>query len=263
MQCNKNSTGCKKPVYLISIYTKSKTNIYMQLKKIFSILFFVFISNSYSQTFKGVYYRQALKGVGDSSELSEKAKKPMYFSYVYSENKSLQELIEGSGTSIDTVYNEYPEVPGEKFASTVKTILSKYAFYYKDFKTSNYRVYFEQNNKETYISDNMPKYEWNLINEYKTISGYKCKKATTIKKIMNTTQNIVAWYCEELTINDGPMDFSGLPGFIMQIEINDTSVMKFEKIKVVSKENSVIKLPEIAVKPITIKEYENTTLNGR
>lgn len=91
----------------------------MQLKKLFSILFLIFISNSYSQTFRGVYYRQALKGVGDSSELNEKAKKPMYFSYVYSENKSLQELIEGGGTSIDTVYNEYPEAPGEKFASEI------------------------------------------------------------------------------------------------------------------------------------------------
>jgi len=235
----------------------------MQLKKLFSILFLIFISNSYSQTFRGVYYRQALKGVGDSSELNEKAKKPMYFSYVYSENKSLQELIEGGGTSIDTVYNEYPEAPGEKFASENITILPKSAFYFKDFKTSNYRVYFDQNNKETYISDALPKYDWKLIDEQKVISGYKCKKAITTKRIMNKTQNIVAWYCEEITINDGPMDFSGLPGFIMQIEINDTLILKFEKLKIVSKENSEIKLPEIAEKPMTIKEYENTPLNGR
>lgn len=124
-------------------------------------------------------------------------------------------------------------------------------------------MYFDQNNKETYISDALPKYDWKLIDEQKVISGYKCKKATTIKKIMNTNQNIVAWYCEDLTINDGPMDFSGLPGFIMQIEINDTTVIKFEKIKVVSKEKTEIKLPEIAVKPISTKEYEINILNGR
>ena len=235
----------------------------MLLKKTFSILLFVFISTSFSQTLKGVYTIQPLKGVGDSSELDEKSKKPMYFSYVYSENKSLQELIEGGGTSIDTIYKEYAEVPDEKFASRVETVRAKNGFYFKDFKSSNYRVYFDQNNKETYISDNMPKYEWNLINEYKTISGYKCKKATTIKRMLGRTINIVAWYCEEIGINDGPMDFSGLPGFIVQIENNDTTVMKFERIKVISKENSEIKLPEIAIKPITIKEYENATLNGR
>ena len=235
----------------------------MQLKKLFSILFLIFISNSYSQTFRGVYYRQALKGVGDSSELNEKAKKPMYFSYVYSKNMSLHELINGDGISVDTIYNEYPEAPGVKFASENITISPKSAFYFKDFKTSNYRVYFDQNNKETYISDALPKYDWKLIDEQKVISGYKCKKAITTKRIMNKTQNIVAWYCEEITINDGPMDFSGLPGFIMQIEINDTSILKFEKLKIVSKENSEIKLPEIAEKPMTIKEYENTPLNGR
>ena len=235
----------------------------MQLKKLFLILFFVFFSNSYSQTLKGVYTIQPLKCVGDSSELDEKSKKPSFFSYVFSENKSLHELINREETSIDTVYKEYAEVPGEKFASIVKTIHPKDAFYYKDFKTYNYRVYFDQNNKETYISDALPKYDWKLIDEQKVISGYKCKKAITTKRIMNKTQNIVAWYCEEITINDGPMDFSGLPGFIMQIEINDTSILKFEKLKIVSKENSEIKLPEIAEKPMTIKEYENTPLNGR
>ena len=59
----------------------------MLLQKTLPILFFLFISISFSQTLKGVYSRQALKVVGDTGELSEKAKKPMYFSYVYSENK--------------------------------------------------------------------------------------------------------------------------------------------------------------------------------
>lgn len=235
----------------------------MKTKQLFFFLLFSCSLICYSQTVKGIYTIQPLKGVGDSSELDEKSKKPMYFSYVFSENKSLQELIEGGGTSIDTVYKEYAGVPGKKFTSSVETVRAKNGFYYKDFKTSNYRVYFDQNNKETYISDSMPKYEWNLINEYKTISGYKCKKATTIKRMLGRTLNIVAWYCEEITINDGPMDFSGLPGFIIQIENNDTTVIKFEKIKVVSNENSEIKLPEIAEKPMTIKEYENTPLNGR
>uniref|UniRef100_UPI0040496971 GLPGLI family protein n=1 Tax=Flavobacterium sp. TaxID=239 RepID=UPI0040496971 len=235
----------------------------MQFKYLFSIVFLTFISSCFSQTLKGIYSRQALKGIGDSSELNEKAKKPMYFSYVYSESTSLQELIEGRGISIDTVYKEYAEVPGEKFASEGITIMPKNGFYYKNFKTNNYKVYFDQNNKETYISDDLPKYEWNLVNDSKIISGYKCKKATTIKNIMHKTQNIVAWYCEEITINDGPMDFSGLPGFIIQIEINDTSVMKFEKIKIISNENSEIKLPEISTNPITIKGFETNTLNGR
>lgn len=235
----------------------------MKTKHSFFILLFFFGFICYSQTLKGIYTRQALKGIGDTSELSERAKKPLYFSYTFSKNKSLQELIEGGGTYIDTIYNEYKEVPGEKFASEAITIKPKKIFYYKDFSISNYRVYSEKNNNEIYISDNLPTYEWELENESKIISGYNCKKATTIKNILNKSQYITAWYCEDISINDGPMDFNGLPGFIIQIEIDDKTILKFEKIKIISNTSTEILLPEITTKPITIKEYETNTLNGK
>lgn len=235
----------------------------MKVKKLFIVFFFAYFSNCLSQSIKGVYSRQAIKGVGDTSELSERAKKPLYFSYTFAKNKSLQELIEGGGTYIDTIYNEYKEVPGEKFASEAITIKPKKIFYYKDFSISNYRVYSEKNNNEIYISDNLPTYEWELENESKIISGYNCKKATTIKNILNKSQYITAWYCEDISINDGPMDFNGLPGFIIQIEIDDKTILKFEKIKIITNSTTEIVLPEIATKPITIKEYETNTLNGK
>ena len=235
----------------------------MKVKKLFIVFFFAYFSNCLSQSIKGVYSRQAIKGVGDTSELSERAKKPLYFSYTFTKNKSLQELIEGGGTYIDTIYNEYKEVPGEKFASEAITIKPKKIFYYKDFSISNYRVYSEKNNNEIYISDNLPTYEWELENESKIISGYNCKKATTTKNILNKSQYITAWYCEDISINDGPMDFNGLPGFIIQIEIDDKTILKFEKIKIITNSTTEIVLPEIASKPITIKEYETNTLNGK
>lgn len=235
----------------------------MKTKLSYFILLLFCGYTSYSQTLKGIYTRQALKGIGDTSELSERAKKPLYFSYTFSKNKSLQELIEGGGTYIDTIYNEYKEVPGEKFASEAITIIPKKIFYYKDFSISNYRVYSKKNNNELNVSDNLPTYEWKLENESKIISGYNCKKATTTKNILNKSQYITAWYCEDISINDGPMDFNGLPGFIIQIEIDDKTILKFEKIKIISNTSTEILLPEITTKPITIKEYETNTLNGK
>lgn len=235
----------------------------MKTKHSFFILLFFCAFICYSQTIKGIYTIQPLKGIGDTSELSERAKKPLYFSYTFSKNKSLQELIEGGGTYIDTIYNEYKEVPGEKFASKSVTNRAKKILYYKDFSISNYRVYSEKNNNEIYVSDNLPIYEWKFENVSKTISGYNCKKATTIKKSLNRTINIVAWYCEDIAINDGPLDFSGLPGFIVQVENDDTTIIKFEKIKIISNSPTEIVLPEIKTKPITIKEYETNTLNGK
>ena len=228
----------------------------MKLKNLLFIAICAFVSTCFSQTLKGVYTLQSLKGIGDSSELTERAKKPICFSYVYSKNKSLQELTEGGGTTIDTIYKEYIEAPDEKFASESITIRPNKSFTYKDFTILNFRIYFDQNDTETYISDDLPKYDWNLKNETKIISGYKCKKATTKKKTPNRTQNITAWYCEEITIADGPRDFSGLPGFIIQIEIDDKTIIKFEKIELFPDENQEILLPEIAIKSITMEEYE-------
>ena len=236
----------------------------MTMKNLLLLVLLVTHSTYYSQTLKGVFSKQAINAVGDSNELTERVKKPVYFTYIYNKNKSLQELVVGDGgVFIDSVFNEHEEIPGKKFASEIITIKPKKGFYFKDFKLSNYKVYFDQNNKETYISDVLPKYEWDLINEDKLISGYKCKKATTIKKIANRTQNITAWYCEELAINDGPMDFNCLPGFIIQLEINNSTIIKFEKIKIISNEVTEITLPEIKTKSITIKEYETNSLNGK
>lgn len=236
----------------------------MTIKNFLLLVFLVTYSTCYTQTLKGVFSKQALNAVGDSNELTERVRKPVYFTYIYNKNKSLQELVEGDGgVFIDSVYKEHEELPGQRLASEIITIKPKKGFYFKDFKLSNYKVYFDQNNKETYISDVLPKYEWDLINENKIISGYKCKKATTIKKIANRTQNITAWYCEEIAINDGPMDFNGLPGFIIQLEINNSTIIKFEKIKIISNEVTEITLPEIKTKSITIKEYETNLLNGK
>lgn len=235
----------------------------MKTKIIYISLILLFISNCYSQSLKGVYTIQALKGIGDSEKLSSTAKKPLYFSYIHAKNKSLQELIDGGGVFVDSLYNDYDEAPGEKFVSKIVTISPDKAFVYKDFTSSTYKVFFDQDKKQTYIIDSLPNYQWSLVNESKTIAGYKCKKATTRKNIMNRHQNITAWYCEEIAINDGPKDFNGLPGFIIQIEINDTTLIKFEKLKIITNETLEITPPELKIEPITIKVYEENALNGK
>lgn len=56
------------------------------------------------------------------------------------------------------------------------------------------------------------KINWKLINETKTISTYKCRKA--IGKYRNRT--ITAWYTEEVPMSEGPYTFKGLPGLIIE-----------------------------------------------
>jgi GLPGLI family protein len=56
------------------------------------------------------------------------------------------------------------------------------------------------------------KIKWTLINETKTISTYRCRKA--IGKYRN--KNITAWYTEDIPISEGPYAFKGLPGLVIE-----------------------------------------------
>lgn len=58
----------------------------------------------------------------------------------------------------------------------------------------------------------IPTFEWKRTNETKKICGYNCRKATTDFR----GRTWVVWYTEELSVNDGPWKFCGLPGLILQ-----------------------------------------------
>jgi len=64
----------------------------------------------------------------------------------------------------------------------------------------------------TYEYESDQKINWTLINETKTISTYKCRKA--VGKYRN--KNITVWYTEEIPISEGPYTFKGLPGLVVE-----------------------------------------------
>ena len=104
------------------------------------------------------------------------------------------------------------------------------------------RAFFE---KEFLIIDSLKQYKWKLSEETKTIAKQLCKKATTMIRstsqmrmgiIRNgeskpdTTTNIskvpketelVVWYAEHIPVSFGPENYSGLPGVIMEVDLDN------------------------------------------
>lgn len=64
----------------------------------------------------------------------------------------------------------------------------------------------------TLIQDKLITAEWKLTNEYRTIAGFNCRRATTI--IMDSLF-IVAFYTDAITTQSGPEGLNGLPGMIL------------------------------------------------
>lgn len=94
------------------------------------------------------------------------------------------------------------------------------------------------------IMDTIKKYNWNVVNETKTIAGYTCKKAVAttkqIKQMMRIAiasdastppppvaeeTEVIAWYATEITTPAGPEGYIGLPGVIMELDIDKGSTV--------------------------------------
>lgn len=146
--------------------------------------------------------------------------------------------------------------------------------------------------KQFLITDTLPKLEWQLVNESKQIGQYVAFKATAIKKLGDTdfqsmrrknsnsdsekeaTETkkdstefdimeeieipkeieIVAWYTPQIPIPQGPGEFSGLPGLILEIQADRTSVL-CSKIVLNPKETIEIKKPSKGQK-VSQEEYQ-------
>lgn len=90
--------------------------------------------------------------------------------------------------------------------------------------------------------------KWTVTQETKIIASYLCYKA--IKKGTKT----VAWFTPKVPVNFGPRGFSGLPGLILELKVNNI-IFRASKIILKPKEKVAIKKPTKGIK-ISQKEFE-------
>ena len=103
---------------------------------------------------------------------------------------------------------------------------------YKNVKDNRYANQTELMGKVFTIKDSLKTKDWELVNETKNIGNYTCFKAQFTEEYETQTlteqgkiekirkkRTTVAWYTPQIPISNGPQDFHGLPGLIL--EIND------------------------------------------
>jgi GLPGLI family protein len=102
--------------------------------------------------------------------------------------------------------------------------------YYKNFNTQTQVEKRELGDKDYVIEDTLHHITWKLMDTTKTILGYACKKATGKTE---RGSDVEAWYTEDIPVSSGPEIFDGLPGMILQIDINKeelvTTAISIEK----------------------------------
>lgn len=94
--------------------------------------------------------------------------------------------------------------------------------YFKDFSTSKSIEKRDLMEKEFIVEDSIRNINWKLVDgETKTILGHVCKKATGKSE---RGLDLVAWYAEDIVLSSGPGQFSGLPGLILVLDINNGEI---------------------------------------
>ena len=69
------------------------------------------------------------------------------------------------------------------------------------------------------IEDDLKKVKWKILNEINEIEGYLCMKAETTEPIKG--QTVHAWFTDGITFSGGPEGYGGLPGMILELDINE------------------------------------------
>ncbi|HNQ68684.1 MAG TPA: GLPGLI family protein [Bacteroidales bacterium] len=108
-------------------------------------------------------------------------------------------------------------------------------------KTSEYFIFRDKQTNSTYdvirfqnklyvIEDSIQYPKWKILNDLKEVAGHICMNASWYDEIkMN---NVVAWFALDWPGNFGPERYGGLPGVILEIDVNNgAQVITADKIE--------------------------------
>ena len=138
---------------------------------------------------------------------------------------------------------------------------------YKNVREGRYTNQIETFGKQFLIKDSLVAQPWELVNETKNIGDYTCFKAVRRDSVTATSftdkgeikeakkeRITTAWYTPQIPISNGPADFFGLPGLIL--EINDgTLTLVCNKIVINLKDKTEIEEPKKG-KNVSQKEFD-------
>ncbi|MDG2194945.1 MAG: GLPGLI family protein [Polaribacter sp.] len=202
----------------------------------------LFVSSVFGQNFQGkaiykTHRKMDLKidasgnsGMSDAmkEQMTERMKKMFQKTFTLSFNKS------------ESVYKENKKLAGPS-SGPKKVMVSMVVVgsgggsdvYYKDVKENRFINKTEIMGKRFLIKDKLPTYDWKLTGETKNIGVYTCYKATYTRQEERTKIDVVdgevkeekekvdvvttAWYAPAIAVSNGPSNYGGLPGLILEI----------------------------------------------
>ena len=265
-------------------------------KIFFSILSFAFFGPISAQEFQGMAVYESKTTAPDMSarfqgnreitpemqkQIEERMKRMLEKTFILNFDKNA------------SIYKEEEklETPGKGMSMRMMgSFMGGGGTHYKNVKDKFYVVDKEMFGKEFLVKDSLQHIKWELTQETKQIGEYLCFKATAkVKNPASDFRNfrfreenkekkaetasdkktsmlpegevpkeveVVAWYTPDIPVNNGPENFQGLPGLILEVT-NGRTVILCSKVVLNVKDKKEIKAPTNG-KTVTQKEFDET-----
>ncbi len=128
-------------------------------------------------------------------------------------------------------------------------------FMHHNFLKGKMSYAFPFNSKTYIINDSLQTPAWKVLNDMKEVAGHICMNATYRDELRK--QNIVAWFALDIPTNIGPERFIGLPGAILEVDINNGAMVIWaENIVYKNLTNNELSIPsKVKGKNVSVSEY--------
>jgi GLPGLI family protein len=254
------------------------------------LLLFSFTINAQNISGKAYYESKStvdLDAFGSNREMSDEMKK----SIAQMMKSALEKTYILTFNKDESIYKEQEKLDAAPVNPGFKMMMSSYTpgAQYKNLKTGQIVEENEFFGKQFLVTDSIQKLDWKTTNESKQIGQYIAFKATAMKKIdpndfsmarpkrkdekanaeakKDSTQSedpmdmieipkeveVTAWFTSQIPVSNGPGEYSGLPGLILELNVYRTTIL-CSKIVMNPKEAEKIEAPTKG-KKVTREEY--------
>lgn len=257
-------------------------SFYKKITVSFLIIFSFYSVNSQDFQGKAYYFSKSTMELGSfgatmseaqKNQIKERLKNRLEKTYILSFNKE------------ESTFKEEEKVDAYAGATDTWGLNFTPGKQYKNIKTKKLTQKQEFYGKQFLIKDDLLKINWQLGKESKQIGNYMCQKAVALiptasltwydfswdeltpqpsaandsipsssnKEEIKMTQ-VIAWYTPQIPLSQGPLEYWGLPGLILEINVDNTTIL-CSKIIMNPGEKLTIKEPEKG-KIVSKKEYK-------
>ena len=97
------------------------------------------------------------------------------------------------------------------------------------------------------IHDSIVPPRWKILNDMKEVAGHICMNASLTDTLRK--QNVAVWFALDMPVSSGPDRFIGLPGIILEVDINNGAL--------------IMTADKIDLKPLTVELDVPAKLKGK